>query len=60
MPEQAMDGSVVELEAAERVVMRWDSSSSSSSASVGGDGNEPMLFDGAGGRVEVDRFLHCQ
>jgi exocyst complex component 7 len=58
MPEQAMDGSVVELEAAERVVMRWDSSSSS--ASVGGDGNEPMLFDGAGGRVEVDRFLHCQ
>jgi exocyst complex component 7 len=56
MSEQAMDGSVVELEAAERVVMRWDSSS----ASVGGDGNEPMLFDGAGGCAEADRFLRCQ
>jgi exocyst complex component 7 len=53
MPEQAMDGSAAELEAAERVVMRWDSSL----ASVGGGGDEPMLFDGAGGRAEADRFL---
>ncbi|KAF8695400.1 hypothetical protein HU200_037633 [Digitaria exilis] len=39
-----------ELEAAERVVMRWDSS-------AGGD--EPMLFDGAGDRAEAERFLRA-
>ncbi|KAF8657816.1 hypothetical protein HU200_059978 [Digitaria exilis] len=39
-----------ELEAAERVVMRWDSS-------AGGD--EPMMFDGAGDRAEAERFLRA-
>uniref|UniRef100_A0A0E0AW85 Exocyst subunit Exo70 family protein n=1 Tax=Oryza glumipatula TaxID=40148 RepID=A0A0E0AW85_9ORYZ len=42
-----MDGSA-ELEAAERVVMRWDSTSAS---------DEPMLFDGA--RAEAERFLRA-
>ena len=46
----AMDGSAAELEAAERVVMRWDSASA---------GDEPMLFDGAGDRAEADRFLRA-
>ncbi|CAO2173023.1 unnamed protein product [Urochloa humidicola] len=48
-----MDGSAAELEAAERVVMRWDS------ASAGAGADEPMLFDGAGDRVEADRFLRA-
>jgi len=46
-----MDGSAAELEAAERVVMRWDS--------AGAGGDEPMLFDGAGDRAEADRFLRA-
>ncbi|CAL5001777.1 unnamed protein product [Urochloa decumbens] len=49
----AMDGSAAELEAAERVVMRWDS------ASAGAGADEPMLFDGAGDRAEADRFLRA-
>ncbi|KAL6647390.1 hypothetical protein ACP70R_014827 [Stipagrostis hirtigluma subsp. patula] len=54
-----MDGSAVaELEAAERVVMRWDSSSASASAG-GGAGDEPMLFDGGGDRAEAERFLRA-
>ncbi|KAL6661601.1 hypothetical protein ACP70R_000985 [Stipagrostis hirtigluma subsp. patula] len=54
-----MDGSAVaELEAAERVVMRWDSSSASASAG-GGGGDEPMLFDGGGDRAEAERFLRA-
>jgi hypothetical protein len=48
-----MDGSAAELEAAERVVMRWDS------ASAGAGADEPMLFDGAGDRAEADRFLRA-
>ncbi|CAO2188453.1 unnamed protein product [Urochloa humidicola] len=48
-----MDGSAAELEAAERVVMRWDS------ASAGASADEPMLFDGAGDRAEADRFLRA-
>ncbi|KAL5232462.1 hypothetical protein ABZP36_031238 [Zizania latifolia] len=48
-----MDGSA-ELEAAERVVMRWDSTSTSAAA------DEPMLFDGAtGDRGEAERFLRA-
>jgi exocyst complex protein 7 len=46
-----------ELEAAERVVMRWDST-----ALVGGGatGDEwVMLFDGAGDRTEAERFELC-
>ncbi|KAK3123579.1 hypothetical protein QOZ80_8AG0633050 [Eleusine coracana subsp. coracana] len=43
-------GSAAELEAAERVVMRWDSSSAA---------DEPMLFDGGGDRAEADRFLRA-
>jgi len=46
-----MDGSAAELEAAERMVMRWDS--------AGAGGDEPMLFDGAGDRAEADRFLRA-
>jgi exocyst complex component 7 len=49
----AMDGSAAELEAAERVVMRWDSS-----LACGGT-DEPMLFDGGGNRAEADRFLRA-
>ena len=49
----AMDGSAAELEAAERVVMRWDS------ASAGAGADEPMLFDGGGDRAEADRFLRA-
>nr|CAB3503173.1 unnamed protein product [Digitaria exilis] len=49
-----MDGSAAELEAAERVVMRWDSASAG-----GAGGDEPMLFDGAGDRAEADRFLRA-
>ncbi|XP_066351905.1 exocyst complex component EXO70B1-like [Miscanthus floridulus] len=48
-----MDGSAAELEAAERVVMRWDS------ASAGAGADEPMLFDGGGDRAEADRFLRA-
>jgi exocyst complex component 7 len=51
-----MDGSAAaELEAAERVVMRWDSTASGSSA--GGD--EHMLFDGCSDRAEAERFLRA-
>ncbi|KAK1607602.1 hypothetical protein QYE76_031275 [Lolium multiflorum] len=46
-----------ELEAAERVVMRWDSSSASTAAA--GRDDEPMLFDGAGDRAEAERFLRA-
>uniref|UniRef100_A0A0E0M1P5 Exocyst subunit Exo70 family protein n=1 Tax=Oryza punctata TaxID=4537 RepID=A0A0E0M1P5_ORYPU len=55
-----MDGSTAaaaELEAAERVVMRWDSTASASSG--GGGGDEQMLFDGGGDRVEAERFLRA-
>ncbi|KAL6858766.1 hypothetical protein ACP4OV_017768 [Aristida adscensionis] len=52
-----MDGTAAELEAAERVVMRWDSSSASASAGAGAD--EPMLFDGGGDRAEAERFLRA-
>ncbi|KAL5220282.1 hypothetical protein ABZP36_024995 [Zizania latifolia] len=49
-----MDGSA-ELEAAQRVVMRWDSTSASASAA-----DEPMLFDGpTGDRAEAERFLRA-
>ncbi|KAL6907793.1 hypothetical protein ACP4OV_001963 [Aristida adscensionis] len=43
-------GSAAELEAAERVVMRW-----------GGGADEPMLFDfdGGGDREEAERFLRA-
>jgi exocyst complex component 7 len=53
MPEPAMDGSAAELEAVERVVMRWDSSS------AGGAADEPMLFEAGGDRAEADRFLRA-
>jgi exocyst complex component 7 len=56
MPEQAMDGSTAELEGAERVVMWWDSSS----ASVGGSRDEPMLFDGVGGRAKAEPVPLCR
>jgi exocyst complex component 7 len=49
----SMDGSVAELEAAERVVMPWDSSLAC------GGADEPMLFDGGGNRAEADRFLRA-
>ncbi|XP_062194040.1 exocyst complex component EXO70B1-like [Phragmites australis] len=53
-----MDGSAAaDLEAAERVVMRWDSTASGSSA--GGGGEEQMLFDGGGDRAEAERFLRA-
>ncbi|XP_040382836.1 exocyst complex component EXO70B1-like [Oryza brachyantha] len=46
-----MDGSA-ELEEAERVVMRWDSTPAAA--------DEPMLFDGASGdRAEAERFLRA-
>ncbi|KAJ1268717.1 hypothetical protein BS78_07G156600 [Paspalum vaginatum] len=48
-----MNGSAAELEAAERVVMRWDS------ATAAGGADEPMLFDGGGDRAEADRFLRA-
>ncbi|KAG2548021.1 hypothetical protein PVAP13_9KG131600 [Panicum virgatum] len=48
-----MDGSAAGLEAAERVVMRWDS------VSAGTGGIEHMLFEGAGDRAEADRFLQA-
>ncbi|KAL6846201.1 hypothetical protein ACP4OV_023649 [Aristida adscensionis] len=54
------DGSAAaELEAAERVVMRWDSTASAGSGggSVGGD--EQMLFEGGGDRAEAERFLRA-
>jgi exocyst complex component 7 len=49
----SMDGSAAELEAAERVVMPWDSSLAC------GGADEPMLFDGGGNRAEADRFLRA-
>uniref|UniRef100_A0A0D9X8K2 Exocyst subunit Exo70 family protein n=1 Tax=Leersia perrieri TaxID=77586 RepID=A0A0D9X8K2_9ORYZ len=53
------DGSA-ELEAAERVVMRWDSTASSAATATAAD--EPMLFDAAasgGDRAEAERFLRA-
>ncbi|WVZ65081.1 hypothetical protein U9M48_014502 [Paspalum notatum var. saurae] len=48
-----------EVEAAERVVMRWDSTVSAAS-SGGGGGDEQMLFDGAAAdRAEAERFLRA-
>ncbi|OEL22513.1 Exocyst complex component EXO70B1 [Dichanthelium oligosanthes] len=45
-----------EVEAAERVVMRWDSTASSG----GGGGDDQMLFDGdAADRAEAERFLRA-
>ena len=44
----AMDESAAELEAAERVVMRWDS------ALAGTGADEPMLFHGDRDRAEAD------
>jgi hypothetical protein len=46
-----------ELEAAERVVMWWDSSSASTAA-IGRD-NELMLFDGTGDRAKAQCFLRA-
>ncbi|XP_024310876.1 exocyst complex component EXO70A1 isoform X1 [Brachypodium distachyon] len=46
----------VELERAERVVMRWDSTASASTGG-GSGGEEQMLFDGGGDRAEAERFL---
>ncbi|KAG8056878.1 hypothetical protein GUJ93_ZPchr0002g23921 [Zizania palustris] len=49
-----------ELEAAERVVMRWDSTASASfGGGGGGGGDEQMLFDGGGDRAEAERFLRA-
>ncbi|XP_066397412.1 exocyst complex component EXO70B1-like [Miscanthus floridulus] len=54
-----MEGSAAEeLEAAERVVMRWDSTASAAS-SAGGGGDDQMLFDGAADRAEAERFLRA-
>ena len=49
----SMDGSAAELEAAEQVVMQWDSSLAC------GGADEPMLFDGGGNRAKADRFLRA-
>ncbi|KAM0848924.1 hypothetical protein ACQ4PT_054070 [Festuca glaucescens] len=46
-----------ELERAERVVMRWDSTASASTG--GGSGEDQMLFDGGGDRAEAERFLQA-
>jgi exocyst complex protein 7 len=43
-----------ELEAAERVVMRWDSSASAGGGAAGGE--RAMLFDVAVDRAEAERF----
>ncbi|PUZ70842.1 hypothetical protein GQ55_2G267800 [Panicum hallii var. hallii] len=49
-----------ELEAAERVVMRWGSTVASAASPGGGAGDEhAMLFGGAGDRVEAERFLQA-
>ncbi|KAF7109015.1 hypothetical protein CFC21_109351 [Triticum aestivum] len=54
-----MDGPA-ELEAAEQVVIRLDSSlASTAAASPAAVGGEPMLFDGAGDRTEAERFLRA-
>ncbi|OEL20316.1 Exocyst complex component EXO70B1 [Dichanthelium oligosanthes] len=50
---------MAELEAAERVVMRWDTTASAaSSGGAGGAGDEQMLFDGDD-RAEAERFLRA-
>ncbi|CAD6224868.1 unnamed protein product [Miscanthus lutarioriparius] len=56
-----MEGSAAEeLEAAERVVMRWDSTASAASSAGGGrGGDDQMLFDGAADRAEAERFLRA-
>ncbi|KAF7065545.1 hypothetical protein CFC21_071641 [Triticum aestivum] len=56
-----MDGSAAaELERAERVVRRWDSTASAPAGGGGGGGGEDqMLFDGGGDRVEAERFLQA-
>ncbi|KAM3210888.1 hypothetical protein ACQJBY_064649 [Aegilops geniculata] len=54
-----MDGPA-ELEAAEQVVIRLDSSlASTAAASPAAVRGEPMLFDGAGDRTEAERFLRA-
>uniref|UniRef100_A0A8I7BJ56 Exocyst subunit Exo70 family protein n=2 Tax=Hordeum vulgare subsp. vulgare TaxID=112509 RepID=A0A8I7BJ56_HORVV len=58
-----MDGSA-ELEAAEQVVIRWNSSLASTAAAAAAAAAaaveyEPMLFDGAGDRTEAERFLRA-
>ncbi|KAF7095886.1 hypothetical protein CFC21_097951 [Triticum aestivum] len=54
-----MDGPA-ELEAAEQVVIRLDSSlASTAAAEPAAVGGEPMLFDGAGDRTEAERFLRA-
>ncbi|KAM0895056.1 hypothetical protein ACQ4PT_024076 [Festuca glaucescens] len=55
-----MDGSAAaELERAERVVMRWDSTASASTGGGSGSGEDQMLFDGGGDRAEAERFLQA-
>ncbi|KAK1631079.1 hypothetical protein QYE76_005394 [Lolium multiflorum] len=55
-----MDGSAAaELERAERVVMRWDSTASASTGGGSGGGEDQMLFDGGGDRAEAERFLQA-
>ncbi|RLN34901.1 exocyst complex component EXO70B1 [Panicum miliaceum] len=46
-----------ELEAAERVVMRWGSTAASSGGGAGDE--QAMLFGGPGDRVEAERFLQA-
>ena len=48
-----------ELEAAERVVMRWGSTASAASPGGGAGYEQAMLFGGAGDRVEAVRFLQA-
>jgi exocyst complex protein 7 len=51
------ESAAAELEAAERVVMRWDSTASSGGGAAGDE--RAMLFDGAGDRAEAERFLRA-
>ncbi|ONM22177.1 Exocyst complex component EXO70B1 [Zea mays] len=54
-----MEGfAAAELEAAERLVKRWDSTASAAS-SAGRGGDNQMLFDGAADRAEAERFLRA-
>ncbi|XP_037459833.1 exocyst complex component EXO70B1-like [Triticum dicoccoides] len=54
-----MDGPA-ELEAAEQVLIRLDSSlASTAAAEPAAVGGEPMLFDGAGDRTEAELFLRA-
>ncbi|KAF7058904.1 hypothetical protein CFC21_065877 [Triticum aestivum] len=57
-----MDGSAAaELERAERVVRRWNSTASAPAGGGGGGGGgeDQMLFDGGGDRAEAERFLQA-